>query len=130
MASNKHQNTSQRHNFGKYSDESHYPDFLEIQLKSFEEFFQLETTPENREGEGLYQVFQENFPITDARNTFELKFINYFIDPPRYSMDECMERGLTYSVPLKAKLSLSCNDEEHVDFKQSTQDVFLGISPI
>jgi DNA-directed RNA polymerase subunit beta len=129
MASNKHQNTYQRYNFGKYSDESHYPDFLEIQLKSFEEFFQLETTPENREGEGLFQVFQENFPITDARNTFELKFINYFIDPPRYSMDECMERGLTYSVPLKAKLSLSCNDEEHVDFKQSTQDVFLGNIP-
>jgi DNA-directed RNA polymerase subunit beta len=129
MASNKHQNTTQRYNFGKYSDESHYPDFLEIQLKSFEEFFQLETTPENREGEGLYQVFEENFPITDARNTFELKFLNYFIDPPRYSMEECMERGLTYSVPLKAKLSLSCNDEEHVDFQQSTQDVFLGNIP-
>lgn len=133
MASTKHNNRSsennQRFNFGKYSHESHYPDFLEIQLKSFEEFFQLETTPENRVNEGLYQVFQENFPITDARNIFVLEFLNYFIDPPRYSMDECMERGLTYSVPLKAKLRLSCNDEEHVDFQQTVQDVFLGNIP-
>jgi DNA-directed RNA polymerase subunit beta len=134
MASTKHIENSagiqhQRHNFGKYSHESHYPDFLDIQLKSFEEFFQLETTPENRAEEGLYQVFQENFPIVDTRNVFVLDFINYFVDPPRYSMDECMDRGLTYSVPLKAKLRLSCNDEEHEDFKQTVQDVFLGNIP-
>jgi DNA-directed RNA polymerase subunit beta len=124
-----HQPPQVRHNFGKYSHESHYPDFLEIQLKSFEEFFQLETTPENRSGEGLFKVFEENFPISDARNIFELKFLNYFIDPPRYSMDECMDRGLTYSVPLKAKLSLECNDKEHTEFQKSTQDVFLGNIP-
>jgi len=120
---------SQRHNFGKIKHESQYPDFLEIQLQSFQEFFQLETTPESRINEGLYEVFQENFPITDARNIFVLEFLNYFIDPPRYSIDECMERGLTYSVPLKAKLRLSCNDEEHVDFEQTVQDVFLGNIP-
>ena len=118
-----------RHNFGKIKHEDQYPDFLEIQVKSFQEFFQLETTPESRVNEGLYQVFQENFPITDARNIFVLEFLNYFIDPPRYSIDECMERGLTYSVPLKAKLRLSCNDEEHVDFEQTVQDVFLGNIP-
>jgi DNA-directed RNA polymerase subunit beta len=119
----------ERFNFGKIKHDSHYPDFLEIQLKSFEEFFQLETTPENRVNEGLYQVFQENFPISDARNIFILEFLNYYIDPPRYSIDECMDRGLTYSVPLKAKLRLSCNDEEHVDFEQTVQDVFLGNIP-
>jgi len=118
-----------RHNFGKIKHEDQYPDFLEIQVKSFQEFFQLETTPESRINEGLYQVFQENFPITDARNIFVLEFLNYFIDPPRYSIEECMERGLTYSVPLKAKLRLSCNDEEHVDFEQTVQDVFLGNIP-
>jgi DNA-directed RNA polymerase subunit beta len=120
---------AKRHNFGKILHEAHYPDFLEIQVQSFEEFFQLETTPESRINEGLYQVFQENFPITDARNIFVLEFLNYFIDPPRYTIDECMERGLTYSVPLKAKLRLSCNDEEHVDFEQTVQDVFLGNIP-
>jgi DNA-directed RNA polymerase subunit beta len=120
---------TERFNFGKIKHDSHYPDFLEIQLKSFEEFFQLETTPENRIEEGLYQVFQENFPISDARNIFILEFLNYYIDPPRYSIDECMDRGLTYSVPLKAKLRLSCNDEEHVDFEQTVQDVFLGNIP-
>ncbi|GJM33821.1 MAG: DNA-directed RNA polymerase subunit beta [Saprospiraceae bacterium] len=120
---------SQRINFGKIKLSSQYPDLLEIQLKSFHEFFQLETTPENRINEGLYKVFQENFPITDARNIFVLEFLDYFIDPPRYSIEECMQRGLTYSVPLKAKLRLSCNDEEHVDFQTIIQDVFLGNIP-
>lgn len=120
---------SQRISFGKTKFASDYPDFLEIQLKSFQEFFQLETTPENRINEGLYKVFQENFPIMDARNIFVLEFLDYFIDPPRYSIDECMQRGLTYSVPLKAKLRLSCNDEEHVDFQTIVQDVFLGNIP-
>ncbi|MBK7475689.1 MAG: DNA-directed RNA polymerase subunit beta [Haliscomenobacter sp.] len=120
---------NQRISFGKTKFISDYPDFLEIQLKSFQEFFQLETTPENRSNEGLYKVFQENFPITDARNIFVLEFLDYFIDPPRYSIDECMQRGLTYSVPLKAKLRLSCNDEEHVDFQTIVQDVFLGNIP-
>ncbi|MEY4134770.1 MAG: hypothetical protein RL386_1120 [Bacteroidota bacterium] len=115
--------------FGNTKFSSDYPDFLEIQLKSFQEFFQLETTPENRINEGLYKVFQENFPITDARNIFVLEFLDYFVDPPRYSIDECMQRGLTYSVPLKAKLRLSCNDEEHVDFETIVQDVFLGNIP-
>ena len=118
-----------RVNFGKIKLPSPYPDLLEIQLKSFQEFFQLETTPENRMNEGLYKVFQENFPITDARNIFVLEFLDYFVDPPRYNIDECMQRGLTYSVPLKAKLRLSCNDEEHVDFQTIVQDVFLGNIP-
>ncbi len=118
-----------RINFGKIKLSSEYPDLLEIQLKSFQEFFQLETTPENRTNEGLYKVFQENFPITDARNIFVLEFLDYFVDPPRYTIDECMQRGLTYSVPLKAKLRLSCNDEEHVDFQTIVQDVFLGNIP-
>jgi DNA-directed RNA polymerase subunit beta len=118
-----------RHNFGKMRLNSYYPDLLEIQLKSFKEFFQLETTPENRGNEGLFRVFQENFPITDARNIFVLEFLDYFVDPPRYSIEECMQRGLTYSVPLKAKLRLSCNDEEHVDFQTIVQDVFLGNIP-
>ena len=126
MASN---GTPQRVNFGKIRLASQYPDLLEIQLKSFVEFFQLETTPENRMAEGLYRVFQENFPITDARNIFVLEFLDYFVDPPRYSIEECMHRGLTYSVPLKAKLRLSCNDEEHVDFQTIVQDVFLGNIP-
>jgi DNA-directed RNA polymerase subunit beta len=119
----------ERYNFGKIRLAGHYPDLLEIQLKSFQEFFQLETTPENRNSEGLYRVFQENFPITDARNIFNLEFLDYFVDPPRYTIDECMQRGLTYSVPLKAKLRLSCNDEEHIDFKTIVQDVFLGNIP-
>jgi len=118
-----------RINFGKIKLPSYYPDLLEIQLKSFQEFFQLETTPENRMNEGLYRVFQENFPITDARNIFVLEFLDYFVDPPRYSIEECVQRGLTYSVPLKAKLKLSCNDEEHVDFQTIVQDVFLGNIP-
>lgn len=118
-----------RVNFGKIKLPESTPDLLEIQLKSFQEFFQLETTPENRGNEGLFRVFQENFPITDARNIFVLEFLDYFIDPPRYTIEECMQRGLTYSVPLKAKLRLSCNDEEHIDFKTIVQDVFLGNIP-
>ena len=118
-----------RINFGKIKLPDSYPDLLEIQLKGFQEFFQLETTPENRTNEGLFRVFQENFPITDARNIFVLEFLDYFIDPPRYSIEECMHRGLTYSVPLKAKLRLSCNDEEHLDFQTIVQDVFLGNIP-
>ena len=115
--------------FGKIQLPSEHPDLLEIQLKSFQEFFQLETTPENRINEGLYRVFMENFPITDARNIFVLEFLDYYVDPPRYTIEECMQRGLTYSVPLKAKLRLSCNDEEHVDFETIMQDVFLGNIP-
>ncbi len=118
-----------RVNFGKIKLPSETPNLLDIQLESFKEFFQLGTTPENRNSEGLYRVFQENFPITDARNIFVLEFLDYFIDPPRYSIAECMQRGLTYSVPLKAKLRLSCNDEEHVDFQTIVQDVFLGNIP-
>jgi DNA-directed RNA polymerase subunit beta len=121
--------SKKRISFGKNKHLSAYPDFLEIQIKSFKEFFQLETTPENRGNEGLFKVFTENFPITDARNIFVLEFLDYFVDPPRYSIEECMQRGLTYSVPLKAKLRLSCNDEEHVDFKTIVQDVFLGNIP-
>ncbi len=106
-----------------------YPDLLEVQLKSFKDFFQLETTPENRKDEGLYQVFQEIFPIEDTRNNYKLEFIDYFIDPPQYSIEECLDRGLTYSVPLKAKLRLSCNDPEHEDFDTRVQDVYLGNIP-
>ncbi len=106
-----------------------YPDFLEVQLKSFKDFFQLDTTPENRKNEGLYKVFQEVFPITDTRNNFILEFIDYFVDPPRYSMEECLDRGATYSVPLKAKLKLYCTDPEHEDFETVIQDVYLGSIP-
>jgi DNA-directed RNA polymerase subunit beta len=106
-----------------------YPDFLDIQIKSFKDFFQLETNPENRINEGLYKVFAENFPISDARNNFVLEFLDYFIDPPRYSIEECIERGLTYSVPLKAKLKLYCTDPEHEDFETIIQDVYLGMIP-
>jgi DNA-directed RNA polymerase subunit beta len=118
-----------RISFGKIRLPREHPDLLEIQLKGFQEFFQLETTPENRINEGLYKVFMENFPITDARNIFVLEFLDYYIDPPRYTIEECVQRGLTYSVPLKAKLRLSCNDEEHVDFETIVQDVFLGNIP-
>ena len=106
-----------------------YPDLLEVQLKSFQDFFQLDTTPENRRNEGLYQVFQEIFPIEDTRNNYKLEFIDYFIDPPQYSIDECLDRGQTYSVPLKAKLRLSCSDPEHEDFDTKIQDVYLGNIP-
>ena len=118
-----------RVNFGKIKLAYESPDLLEIQVKSFREFFQLETTPENRANEGLFKCFSENFPITDARNIFNLEFLDYYVDPPRYSIEECIYRGLTYSVPLKAKLRLSCNDEEHVDFETIVQDVFLGNIP-
>ncbi len=118
-----------RHNFGRAALQVPYPDFLEIQIKSFKEFFQLETTPDKRINEGLFKVFKENFPISDARNIFVLEFLDYYVDPPRYSIEECVQRGLTFSVPLKARLRLSCNDEEHVDFKTIEQDVFLGNIP-
>ena len=106
-----------------------YPDFLDIQLKSFRDFFQLETDSENRKKEGLYKVFSDNFPISDARNNFVLEFIDYFVDAPRYSIEECIERGLTFSVPLKAKLKLYCTDEDHEDFETIIQDVYLGMIP-
>jgi DNA-directed RNA polymerase subunit beta len=106
-----------------------YPDFLDVQVESFKEFFQLETSSENRKNEGLYKVFAENFPISDSRNIFVLEFLDYFVDPPRYSIDESIDRGLTYSVPLKAKLRLSCNDPEHEDFETIVQDVYLGTIP-
>jgi DNA-directed RNA polymerase subunit beta len=106
-----------------------YPDFLEVQLKSFQDFFQLDTTAENRKNEGLYKVFSENFPINDTRNNFSLEFIDYYIDPPRYSIEECLDRGLTYSVPLKAKLKLSCSDPDHEDFDTVVQDVYFGTIP-
>ena len=106
-----------------------YPDFLEVQLKSFRDFFQLDTPPEKRKNEGLYKVFAENFPITDTRNNFNLEFLDYYIDPPRYTIEECIDRGLTYSVPLKAKLKLSCTDDEHEDFATVIQDVYLGPIP-
>jgi len=122
-------NLSKRVSFATSKSKFDYPDFLEIQLKSFQEFFQLETTPENREQEGLFKVFSENFPITDTRNQFVLEFLDYFIDPPRYTIEECIERGLTYSVPLKAKLKLYCTDPEHEDFETIVQDVYLGTIP-
>ena len=129
MAIPQKKTTTGRVNFGKIHDVADTPDLLGIQLQSFQDFFQLETTPDKRNIEGLFRVFKENFPITDTRNIFVLEFLDYFIDPPRYTIDECMERGLTYSVPLKAKLRLSCNDEEHVDFETIVQDVFLGNIP-
>ncbi|MDA3614819.1 DNA-directed RNA polymerase subunit beta [Polluticaenibacter yanchengensis] len=122
-------NIQSRINFGKTKSLTETPDLLAIQIQSFKEFFQLETTPDKRNNEGLFRVFKENFPISDTRNIFVLEFLDYFIDPPRYSIDECMERGLTYAVPLKAKLRLSCNDEEHIDFQTIVQDVFLGNIP-
>jgi len=118
-----------RIDFGKIKHLADTPDLLEVQIQSFKEFFQLETTPDKRNIEGLFRVFKDNFPITDTRNIFVLEFLDYFIDPPRYTIEECMERGLTYAVPLKAKLRLSCNDEEHVDFQTIVQDVFLGNIP-
>jgi DNA-directed RNA polymerase subunit beta len=122
-------NAAKRINFGKVNLLAEQPDLLAIQLQSFQDFFQLETTPDKRNNEGLFRVFKENFPITDTRNIFVLEFLDYFVDPPRYTIDECIERGLTYAVPLKAKLRLSCNDEEHVDFQTIVQDVFLGNIP-
>ena len=120
---------NQRISFASSKTLLEYPDFLEVQLKSFRDFFQLDTTAENRRNEGLYKVFQEIFPITDTRNNFVLEFVDYFIDPPRYSVDQCLDIGLTYSVPLKAKLKLYCTDPEHEDFDTSIQDVYLGTIP-
>ena len=119
----------QRISFSTLKNRVPYPDLLEVQLKSFRDFFQMDTTAENRKNEGLYKVFQENFPITDTRNNFVLEFIDYYIDPPRYSIEECLERGLTYSVPLKAKLKLYCTDDEHEDFGEVVQDVYFGTIP-
>ncbi len=120
---------TQRISFASIKSQIDYPDFLDIQLKSFQDFFQLETTSENRQNEGLFKVFAENFPISDARNNFVLEFLDYFIDPPRYALEECIERGLTYSVPLKAKVRLYCTDPEHEDFETIVQDVYLGTIP-
>ena len=120
---------SGRISFSSTKIKADYPDFLEIQVKSFQDFFQLETNPEDRMNEGLFKVFAENFPITDARNNFVLEFLDYYIDPPRYTIEECIERGLTYSVPLKAKLKLYCTDPEHEDFETMIQDVYLGMIP-
>ena len=118
-----------RLNFSSINNQIEYPDFLDIQIKSFQDFFQLETKSEERGDEGLYKTFMENFPITDTRNQFVLEFLDYFVDPPRYSIQECIERGLTYSVPLKARLRLYCTDEEHEDFETIVQDVYLGTIP-
>ncbi len=120
---------SKRINFSSSKIQLDYPDFLEIQLKSFTDFFQMGTSPENRKNEGLFKVFNENFPISDTRNNFVLEFIDYFIDPPRYSIEECIERGLSHSVPLKAKLKLYCTDPEHEDFDTVISDVYLGTVP-
>jgi DNA-directed RNA polymerase subunit beta len=129
MAAVKNARVTERIGFSKLKQSSETPDLLDIQLASFSEFLQLETTPDKRNNEGLFRVFKENFPITDTRNIFVLEFLDYFLDPPRYTIDECIDRGLTYSVPLKAKLRLSCNDEEHIDFETIVQDVFLGNIP-
>ena len=121
--------SNNRINFSSIKNPLEYPDFLEVQLKSFRDFFQLDTPPEKRKNEGLYKVFAENFPINDTRNNFTLEFLDYYIDPPRYSIEECIDRGLTYNVPLKAKLRLSCTDAEHEDFETVIQDVYLGPIP-
>ena len=124
------QNTeTQRISFATTKNQFPYPDFLEVQLQSFRDFFQLDTQTEKRKNEGMYKVFSENFPISDTRNTFALYFIVYFVDPPRYTVEECIARGLTYSVPLKAKLRLECNDPDHEDFATVVQDVYLGTIP-
>jgi DNA-directed RNA polymerase subunit beta len=120
---------AERLNFSSIVNRTEYPDFLDIQIKSFQDFFQLETKSEERGDEGLYNTFMENFPITDTRNQFVLEFLDYFIDPPRYTIEECIERGLTYSVPLKARLKLYCTDPEHEDFETIVQDVYLGTIP-
>ncbi|MBP8643705.1 MAG: DNA-directed RNA polymerase subunit beta [Bacteroidales bacterium] len=122
-------NNNNRISFSRTKSQYEYPDFLEVQLKSFTEFFQLGTSPEERRHEGLYKVFLENFPITDTRNNFVLEFLDYFVDPPRYSIEECLDRGLTFCVPLKAKLKLYCTDPEHEDFDTVVQDVYLGTIP-
>ena len=120
---------SRRVNFASIKNPLEFPDFLEVQLKSFRDFFQLDTATESRKSEGLYRVFNENFPIADTRNNFVLEFLDYYVDPPKYTIEECFSRGLTYSVPLKAKLKLSCTDPDHEDFDTTVQDVFLGYIP-
>jgi DNA-directed RNA polymerase subunit beta len=120
---------AERLNFSSIVNRTEYPDFLDIQIKSFQDFFQLETKSDERADEGLFNTFMENFPITDTRNQFVLEFLDYFVDPPRYSIEECIERGLTYSVPLKARLKLYCTDPEHEDFETIVQDVYLGTIP-
>lgn len=122
-------NPTQRVNFASIKNPMEYPDFLDVQLKSFKDFLQLDTPPEKRKKEGLYKVFAENFPIHDTRNNFVLEFLDYYIDPPRYTLDECISRGLTYNVPLKAKMKLYCTDPEHEDFETVIQDVYLGPIP-
>ena len=122
-------NTTERINFASSKLGTNYPDFLDIQVKSFQDFFQLQTKAEERGEEGLYKTFMDNFPITDTRNNFVLEFLDYFVDPPRYSIQECIERGLTHSVPLKARLKLYCTDPEHEDFETIVQDVYLGTIP-
>ncbi|TVZ55686.1 DNA-directed RNA polymerase subunit beta [Lutibacter sp. Hel_I_33_5] len=122
-------NTTERINFASSLLGTDYPDFLDIQVKSFQDFFQLQTKAEERGQEGLYKTFMDNFPITDTRNQFVLEFLDYFVDPPRYSIQECIERGLTHSVPLKARLKLYCTDPEHEDFETIVQDVYLGTIP-
>ncbi len=122
-------NQTERLNFASTKNIPDYPDFLDIQVKSFKDFFQLETKSDERGDEGLYNTFMENFPITDTRNNFVLEFLDYFVDPPRYTIQECIERGLTYSVPLKARLKLYCTDPEHEDFETIVQDVYLGTIP-
>ena len=122
-------NQTERLNFASTKNIPQYPDFLDIQVKSFKDFFQLETKSDERGNEGLYNTFMENFPITDTRNQFVLEFLDYFVDPPRYTIQECIERGLTYSVPLKARLKLYCTDPEHEDFETIVQDVYLGTIP-
>jgi DNA-directed RNA polymerase subunit beta len=122
-------NQVDRINFSSIKSVIDYPDFLDVQLRSFKDFFQLETPAEKRMQEGLFKVFAENFPISDSRENFVLEFIDYMVDPPKYSVDECIDRGLTYSVPLKAKLRLSCNDEDNEDFETIEQEVFLGNIP-
>ncbi|HHU25507.1 MAG TPA: DNA-directed RNA polymerase subunit beta [Bacteroidales bacterium] len=126
MSSN---NANQRINFASIKNPLDFPDFLEIQLKSFQDFLQLDAPPESRKNEGLYKVFTENFPIADTRNNFVLEFLDYYVDPPRYTIEECLDRGLTYSVPLKAKLYLYCTDPDHEDFAPVIQDVYLGTIP-
>jgi len=121
--------TSERISFASVKRQVEYPDFLDIQIKSFQEFFQLETKSENRKNEGLFKTFMENFPISDTRNQFVLEFLDYFVDSPRYSIEECIERGLTFSVPLKARMRLYCTDPEHEDFETVVQDVYLGAIP-
>ncbi len=122
-------NKNQRVTFATVKNQMEYPDFLEVQLKSFRDFFQIDTPPEQRKNDGMFKVFSENFPIADTRNNFVLEFLDYYIDPSKYSIDECIERGLTYSVPLKAKLKLYCTDPDHEDFETIIQDVYLGTIP-